>query len=201
MAIIPIDEHSADALEEKEKRKAKRIYEGLTEEEFVKLLDKTPKAHHQLAFLLAYGSGLRISEIISLKPEDVDIKANKIFIRQGKGSKDRIVNLPKQFREKHLKLLPLQISDRALEKVFLRNTLKAGINREIGSYMTRRRQVPIYRLHFHSLRMSFALRALEKGVPINQVQILLGHANLATTNRYTKANPIDAINSIMEKGV
>jgi integrase/recombinase XerD len=187
--------------ENKKKRKAKRIYEGLTEEEFVKLIDKTSKPHHQLAFLLAYGSGLRISEIIKLKPEDIDLKANKIFIRQGKGSKDRIVNVPKQLKEKHIKLLPITISTRALEMVFLRNSLKAGINRVIATYLAKGKEVPIYKFHFHSLRHAFAKRCLEKGVPINFLQAALGHTNISTTNNYTKANPQDAINSIMERGV
>jgi integrase/recombinase XerD len=201
MAIIPIDQHNEEVSDEKQKRKAKRIYEGMNEADFIKLLENTPKAHHQLAFLLAYGAGLRISEVIKLKQEDVDLKANKIFIRQGKGSKDRIVNIPKQLKDKHVKLLPITISSRALERVFLRSSLKAGINRVIDSYQATGKSVPIYKYHFHSLRMSFALRALEKGIPINQVQILMGHENLATTNRYTKANPTDAIQSVMDKGV
>jgi len=91
----------------KQPRKAKRIYESLNEEEFIKLLKATKMEHHRLAFILAYGSGLRIGEILALKPEDVNLKEHKIFIRQAKGSKDRIVNTPKWLKEKHLKLMPL----------------------------------------------------------------------------------------------
>ena len=198
---MPIEQSKDEVVNIKKKRKATRIYEGVTEEEFVKLLEKTPKLHHQTAFLLAYGSGLRISEVVKLKSEDIDVKGNKIFIRQGKGSKDRIVNIPKQMKDKHIKVLPINISTRALEMVFLRNSIKAGINRVIATYEAKGKQIPIYRLHYHSLRHGFATRALEKGVPVNMVQALLGHSNLATTNRYTKANPTDAINSILEKGV
>ena len=130
MVIVPINQHNEEASIEKNKRKAQRIYEGLSEEEFLKLLTQTKKLHHQLAFLLAYGCGLRISEVITLKPEDVDLKSNKIFIRQGKGSKDRIVNVPKQLKEKHIKLLPLNITTRALEMVFLRNKIGRASCRE-----------------------------------------------------------------------
>jgi len=185
----------------KKPRKIKRIYEGLTEDEFIKLLNVTKKLHHKLAFILGYGSGLRVSEIIKLQPADVDFKAGKIFVRMGKGSKDRIVNIPKQFKEKYLSVLPIDISVRALEAIFLRNSLKAGINRIIGYYDAKGKNMPLYRLRVHSLRHSYAIRALELGVPINQLQILLGHENLATTSKYTKANPHDAIQSIIDKGV
>jgi len=195
------EDQKEEAVSIKQKRKAKRIYEGLTEEEFVKLLSVTSKIHHQTAFLLAYGSGLRISEVIKLQPEDVDFKGNKIFIRQGKGSKDRIVSIPKQLKDKHVKALPIKISSRALEMVFLRNSLKAGINHQIASYSAKGKQIPIYKYHYHSLRHSFAKRALEKGLQINYLQTLMGHENIATTNRYTKANPTDAIQAVLDKGI
>ena len=201
MPIISIDEAREEAGAEKKKRRAQRIYEGLSEEEFTKLLDITKKPHHKLAFLLAYGSGLRISEVIALQKTDIDLKANKIFIRQGKGSKDRVVNVPKQMKDKYIDHLPFKISQRALEAIFLRNSLKAGINKVIAHYAANGKQIPIYKYHFHSLRHSYAIRALEKGVPTNMLQALLGHESLATTDRYTKVNQSDAIAKIMEKGV
>jgi len=201
MAIISMDEGRDEQVVEKKKRKARRIYEGLSEEEFTKLLNITKKPHHKLAFLLAYGSGLRISEVINLQKSDVDLKSNRVFIRQGKNSKDRAVHTPKQLKEKHIESLPFTITQRALEAVFLRNTLKVGINKVIAHYMANGKQIPIYKYHFHSLRHSFALRALDKGVPTNVLQAILGHDSLATTDRYTKVNQTDAIAKIMEKGV
>jgi integrase len=196
MAIIPLDQ-AREQLTISNK-KEKRIYEGLKEEEFIALLEHTNKEDHKVAFILGYGSGLRISEMLSLKPEDVDLKSNKMFIRQAKGSKDRIVNAPRWLREKHLKLLPLKMKSRALEKAFIRASYKAGINRIIGY---RSNKAPINRFHIHSLRNSFATRALESGVPPNQVQLLMGHESLQTTTRYTKSNPTDAIQSIIDRGV
>ena len=200
MAIISMDE-AREEQNKKVKRKAQRIYEGLSEEEFGRLLTVTKKDHHRLAFLLAYGSGLRISEVVGLKKDDVDYKANKIFIRQGKGSKDRVVNTPKQLKEKYLDLLPFTITQRALEAVFLRKSLEAGINKIIAYYTAKDKQIPIYRYHYHSLRHSYALRALDKGVPVNVLQAMLGHNSLATTDKYTKVSQQDAIDKILEKGV
>jgi len=180
----------------KGKRIPKRIYEPLTEEQFKSLLSNSNKDIHKLAFLLAYGSGLRISEIVNLKPDNIDMDRHRIMIRQAKGQKDRVVNTPNLLKRNHLKLLPINITERALNQAFVRasksfNSLlymdKAGRKR--------------YKYHFHCLRGSFATRALEMGIPINQVQALLGHENLATTSRYTKANPFDAIQNVIDRGV
>jgi len=199
-------------------RKPKRIYEGLNEEEFIKLLKATRHVYknpdkiknkkaerrcelHRIIFLLSFGSGLRISEVLSLQPEDIDFKAKKIFIRQGKGSKDRVTFLTKLFREKYLKYLPIKIQKRAVEAVFQRNTMKCGINRPIGSFLRAGKEIPIFRFHLHCLRHGFALRCLDSGMPLHQLQILMGHENIATTSRYLKSNPSDAIESAMEAGL
>ena len=52
-------------------------------------------------------------------------------------------------------------------------------------------------LHFHSLRHSFAVRCMEKGIPLNQVQALLGHESIATTNIYTRINPKEALDKYL----
>lgn len=178
--------------------KSKRIYESVTHEQFLQLIKSATKMTHRLSFILAYGSGLRISEITALQPEDINLKEHKIFVRQAKGGKDRVVNSPKWLKQAHISHFPLRVGERALSKAFLNHSLKAGFNPVIYVDNAKR---PRYKYHFHSLRHSYATRALEKGVPVHQVQLLMGHENLATTSRYTKANPIDAINSILEAGL
>jgi len=183
-------------------RKIQRIYEAVTEEEFIKFLTVTKKPHHRVYFTGVYGCGIRPSELTNLQPEDINFKDNKIMIRQGKGSKDRMVNVPKHWKAKDVQYFPMKITVRALEAVFLRNSFKAGINKIIGYYKTKNgKEVPLYRLHVHSLRHSFATRSLAKGLPLHYLQALMGHANLATTSRYTKANPIDAIQDIIDRGI
>lgn len=160
------------------KRKARKLPKSIRPEEFPLLIKKIPTKHikHKIAFLLAYGSGMRISEVTRCKGEH--FRENSIFIPESKYGVERVVPKPKGWRETFLKNLPIGISDRALQMAFRKYNNAAGLN-------------PLYT--FHSLRHGFATRLLESGVPINQVQLLLGHSNLSTTSVYTKANPVDAI--------
>lgn len=183
-------------------RKPQRIYESPTEEEMIKFFSVPKKTIHEAAYIVSHGSGPRISEVLNLRPEDFDIKGKKIFIRQGKGKKDRVVNMPKLLKDKHIKCFPLKISVRALESAFLRHSMKAGINSVIGTYTNKKGKIiPLYKYRFHSLRHLFATRALQKGLPINYLQAILGHENISTTNKYTKANPQDAIRAILERDI
>lgn len=205
MAIISMTEARENQIKEEReehKRKPKRIYQGLKEEEFIKLLEATGKVEHKIIFLLCYGAGIRLSEAVNIQPNDIDLKTGRMMIRQGKGGKDRTVGVPKGFKEKYLTFLPIKIKARAVESSFLRNSLKAGINEKIGEYTTKNGKVmPLWKYRVHSLRHSWAVRALEKGVPINVVQQILGHENLATTTRYTKIGANDAIQALIDKGI
>lgn len=196
------------------KKAASRIYDPVKMDEFYKLLKATKKEIHRLAFILAMGSGLRISELVggvredgtliqALSPNNVNLKTKLIMIRSAKGKKDRLTNVPKWFKEKHLKFLPLQIGERALEKAFTRNSLKAGINEVIDTYERVLKdgtvqKVPIFRLKFHSLRRGYATEMFNRNIPANIVQAHMGHDNLATTTKYTKSNVEDSIGRVMD---
>ncbi len=159
---------------------------SVLESEYIEIIKATKSEHHKLAFMLGFESGCRISEIILLKKEDIDIKGKKILIRQGKGGKDRIVPLPKHFKPKHLSLIPLKCKQRALQISFKKICLKTGLIKS-KPY-----------IHFHCLRHGFATKLLESGMPINHVQLLLGHSDLKVTSIYTKANPKDALEKYQE---
>ena len=100
-------------------------------------------------------------------------------------------------RRKH----PLKLGKRALQTAFLRISIKAGVNWQIGSYLRKEKEIPIYRYHFHCLRSSFVTRLLGKGVPADYVRILVGHSSLATTTGYSKSNPTDAIDKVFRSGL
>lgn len=148
------------------------------------MLRATNKMEHKIAYMLGYESGMRISEVLKLEPRDV--LEDKILIRLGKGSKDRIVPKPKNLKKSHLSYLPLRFSNyesgsRALQISFKLACKKAGI-------LTNKPDA-----HFHSLRHSFATRCIEKGIPIHHVKTLLGHSSISTTNVYLVANPKDSL--------
>lgn len=167
-------------------RKSKKLPVALSEEEFALIIKNTRKKHHKLAFLLGFGSGLRISEILKLEIRHIDMKNKSILIEQGKGGKDRTVPLPKGFKEEHLKILPISCGERALEKSFKAACKRAGLLEIKPS------------LHFHSLRHGFASNAVSKGIPIHHIRTLMGHSNISTTNVYLEMNPKEAIKSYEE---
>lgn len=168
------------------KRKAKKLPVAISEEEFTILIKHTRKEHHKIAFLLGFGSGLRISEVLKLESRHINFDAGTILIEQGKGNKDRIVPLAKGFRLVHLKHLPIKCGERALEKAFKSCAKKAGL---LETKPT---------LHFHSLRHGFATNCVANGIPIHHIRTMMGHSNISTTNVYLEMNPKEALKSYRE---
>lgn len=159
-------------------RRSRKLPKCVRSEEWIKLIQVIPtqKKNTKIAFLMAYASGLRLSEVLRFSQEH--ITKNSIFIPESKYGVERYVPIPKGWREEFVKLIPLKVSGRTLQRKFKKYSKLAGLN-------------PKYT--FHSLRHGFATRCLESGMPINQLQVLLGHANISTTSIYVKANPLDAI--------
>jgi integrase len=161
-----------------------RIITYIKEEEFEKLLKAEKKKEFKLAYLFAFGSGLRISEIIGYKrkdnqaiqpvqPSQIDLQARTIKVIGGKGMKDRIIPLFPGFSESYLKLLPLKI-----KRSTLQNHFKILCNKVLGRDC-----------HFHELRHGFGVLSTIKKVPMPFIQQAMGHSRLDTTGIYTKASP------------
>ncbi len=163
----------------------KKLPPVLSKTEVALLLDSVINLKHKTILSVIYSSGLRISEVINLKPGDIDFDTMNIHVRQGKGRKDRITVLSRKaaqlislYREEYLPsvwLFPGQIqsrhiSVRSVEAVFGRALLKSGIEKAAT---------------VHTLRHSFATHLLEGGTDIRYIQQLLGHKNLSTTQIYT----------------
>lgn len=184
----------------KKERRPIRHYEGLKEEEFIKLLTAYKNEKQKIILILAYGSGLRLSEILNLQKDDIDLKTKEVKVRQGKFSKDRTTILPNYFRESYIDKLPFTYTKMAVQKLFTKKSVEVGINRIIATYNTKAGKTRnIYKYHFHCLRHSFAINLLKIGTPLNYVQKLLGHSNIAATSVYTEVTSSDAIKYLLGK--
>jgi len=152
--------------------------------EVKKLFEVTDNIKHRLILQLCYGMGLRVSEIVHLKIEDIDSVSMRVLIQCGKGKKDRYVNLPQSvledLRNYYMVFRPKQFlfegqsggqyTIRSAQLVFGTAMKKAGIQKTIG---------------IHGLRHSYATHLLEYGTDISFIQKLLGHNDIKTTLRYT----------------
>lgn len=167
-------------------RKPKKLPIAITNEEFAKLIQNTKYPHWKVAFVLGFGAGMRISEVVKLEPRDINMQEKSMFIRQAKGSKDRIVPMPKGFMPKHIKFLPMKCGARALQTAFKKTCVAAGLMENKPE------------LHFHSLRHGFANQCVGNGMPIHHLRTLMGHSNISTTNVYLELNPKNALKSYEE---
>lgn len=166
-------------------KKPKRLPKTLNRKEVQKLFEVTTNLKHQLILKLCYGMGLRVSEIINLKIEDIDSENMQVLISRGKGKKDRCVHLPESILEdlrKYYKAYrPTEYlfegqyggvySKRSAQAVFKNAQRKAGIHKKVG---------------IHGLRHSYATHLLEMGTDISLIQKLLGHRDVKTTLLYTE---------------
>ena len=171
---------------EQKKRKSRKLPKSVRPEEWDKLIKEVQKKKDKIAlvsFLLAYGAGLRISEVIRCRKEHF-LSDRMIFIPESKYGVERKVPIPKGWREGFFKSLPVKCVVRTLQRKFRKYSSLTKLN-------------PRYT--FHSLRHGYATRMVEKGIPINQIQLAMGHSNIATTSIYTKASPQDLLKSYEEK--
>lgn len=124
---------------------------------------------------LLYGSGLRVSELCGLRPGDVDLRAATVTV-WGKGGKQRQVPITPAAADALRALAPTS------DAVFVNGRGKRLTPRDVRRIIDRRAPSPT---HPHALRHTFATHLLDGGADLRVVQELLGHADLATTQRYT----------------
>jgi integrase/recombinase XerD len=180
-------------------KKEKRLPEVLTREEVSKLLNSAETRKSRLILSLLYSSGLRVSELVNLKPQDINFNENIGWVRAGKGSKDRMFtlspNLAGELREylkkkentKYLFSQDEPLTTRNVQKIVKHVRHRSDIQKKITP---------------HTLRHSFATHLLEAGTDIRMIQALLGHSSLNTTQLYTHVssdqikkiqNPLDSL--------
>ena len=188
-------------------KRGERLPERLDVEDVAAILAApdpgTPAGLRDRALLeLLYGAGLRVAELVGLDLEDIDLARRTVRVL-GKGRKERIVpfgrpaaaalrawlaastGLRERTREEalFLNLRGGRLSDRSVRRILDRAVTRAALAR---------------RVHPHVLRHSFATHLLESGMDLRSIQELLGHARLATTQRYTKLS-LDRILEVYDR--
>ena len=156
---------------------------------------------HRAILMTAYAAGLRISEVVSLRIDDIDSKRMVIRIRQGKGGKDRYVMLSPRLLallRRYWKaarptewLFPGDIPGNHITgKVVHKLCINAARGAGLGKHVT-----------VHTLRHSFATHLLEAGTDLRTIQVLLGHRNLKTTAIYVHVSPtaVEATQSPLDR--
>jgi integrase/recombinase XerD len=189
----------------KRPKKDKKIPDVLSKEEVKKLIEFAEAKKSRLMISMLYACGMRVSELVNLKLADLQFAEKVGYVKQGKGKKDRIFNIPNFLIEELQEQIETQkekdseylfsgpngkLTPRNLQKIVVLASRKAGISKNV---------------HPHTLRHSFATHLLENGVDIRLIQELLGHSDLSTTQLYTHVSseqlkkiqsPID---NLMEK--
>lgn len=162
--------------------------EILTKEEVKQLLSLITHTKSRIIIKLLYSSGIRASECLNLKVEDLDLKEKVGWVREGKGGKDRMFILSDEVcreLEDYFKAHNLSggliflgkggkpLTARNVQKIVKNAAKKAGLKKRVTP---------------HKLRYSFATHLLEAGTDIRIIQELLGHSNLQTTQIYTQVS-------------
>ncbi len=165
-------------------RKEKRLPLVLSEEEVMRLLEAVENLKHRCILLIIYSGGLRLSELTNLRRIDLHYDRRQIFIKGGKGKKDRytvlskhVISVVKDYLREYQPDYWLfegqeggKYGNRSVQNILRRAVEKSGINPHTT---------------VHTLRHSFATHLLEQGIDLRYIQGLLGHSSLKTTEIYT----------------
>lgn len=170
-------------------RKEEKLPKVLSEEQVMKLIGTGNNLKHQCLMALLYSSGLRRGEIVRLRLEDVAFDRNQVFVRGGKGKKDRVSLLGKGISTALKRYIfeykpnywlfegpnRKQYSDESVGAVVKKAALKANLGRVTP----------------HMLRHSFATHLMDHGTDLRLIQTMLGHESIETTSIYTHVSTRD----------
>ena len=171
-------------------KKRKRLPTVLSVEEVVRLFNAVANIKHRSILKTIYSGGLRLSEVTNLRLADIQSSRMQLFIRGGKGKKDRYTTLSKglllELRQYYAEYQPSywlfegqtggQYSVRSVQSILRKAVKLSGVN----PYCT-----------VHTLRHSYATHLLEQGTGLRHIQELLGHASPVTTQIYTHVSTVE----------
>ncbi len=165
-------------------RQQRKLPVVLSQGEVARLLGGVENLKHRTLLMTLYGAGLRLSEALHLRVEDIDSQRMALRVRRGKGGKDRYAPLSatgvEQLREYWRQYRPavwlfpgrdagLPLTQGSAQRLCKQAALKAGLRKRVSP---------------HTLRHCFATHLLEAGTDLKTIQVLLGHRSLSTTSVY-----------------
>ncbi len=165
----------------------KSVPKVLSKDEINRLFKSISNKQHKMIIQLYYSSGLRLSEAVNLRVKDFSFDEGVLWIRDGKGGKDRMTILAPSLCKDLEKFCSFKegndfvflnkrgnpLTPRSVQYIIEKAREKAGLSSDV---------------HIHTLRHSFATHLLEAGTDIRKIQELLGHSDLSTTQIYTKVS-------------
>ena len=180
-------------------KKPRQLPDFLSRKEVVRIFQATGNLKHRSILMMIYSSGLRLGELTRLRVADIHPDRGQVFVKAGKGKKDRYTVLSPKLMDTLKRYLGEykprywlfegqdggQYSPRSVQQILRRAVEKSGAN----PFVT-----------VHSLRHSFATHLYESGMDIRQIKELLGHESIKTTEIYTHltdrqppASPLDSL--------
>jgi integrase/recombinase XerD len=170
-------------------KRKRRLPVVLSEMEVKKLLAGAEDLREQAILMTLYSTGLRLRELVHLRPLDIESERRRIRVREGKGGKERYAVLSstllevlrryfRQYRPQRWLFYgqsrEYQIQPRTVQRMVEKARLRVGLNQRVST---------------HTLRHSFATHLFEHGTSLRYIQELLGHGSLKTTLLYTHVSP------------
>ena len=190
-------------------RMPKPLPQHLRDEEVIVLFDAMSNARDRAMFKVMLRCGLRVEEVANLHVYDLDLNRNRIFVRNGKGGKDRVVYVSRDAYEAIVNYLRVRLPSRA-KKLFLVEkgsfTGKPISVRGIQKRMEYYARITGLKVSCHHLRHTMATQLLNAEADLVTIQDLLGHTRIKTTQRYCKVSNLKverdyfkAMEAVMEK--
>ena len=175
------------------RKNKKTVYKVLTKEELSAFFNCVDNYKFKTIFMLAYGSVLRIGEITNLRVEDIDSKTMRVFVREGKGNKERYTILSKQSLEMLRVYWSKCRQNKRRGRIFLSESGRAITEYVIRTHFRKYREIAKLneKVTMHTLRHCFATHLIERGATLIQVKELMGHSNIRSTMAYVHVANID----------
>jgi site-specific recombinase XerD len=172
----------------------------LSRDEIIAMINCTKNIKHKLLIELLYSSGTRIEETVKIKVQYIDFEQKLIFIKAGKGKKDRYIITSERF----INDLNYYLRRREFKSQYVFDTINSHMTVRAAQAVTKKaakRAGIVKRVYPHLLRASFATHLLEDKTPLNKIQKLMGHTRINTTMDYikTKTDDIKSVTSPLDK--